>query len=141
MKKSAKIITGFLGITMFLFGLKKFFEPSIAKLQQQVILSELPFPDFTIWATRIGELLVGLALIFLAFFGNKLNAAFRQKFFYASHLMLLIMMLVATYVHLHPAVPSEYLPIAKAPYFPGVYILIVVINMLFNRNSKSNKVQ
>jgi len=138
MKKSVKIITGILGVLMFLPGLNKFFEPAQTKFLNQIVLSELPFTTFTYWLAIIGEVAVGLVLIFLAFFEKKIDTDLRSKIFYLAHFVVFFMMLVAIYVHLHPDVPAEILPIAKPPYMPVAYLFIVGINLLLNKKGTNS---
>jgi len=64
MKRSVRIITGVLGILMFLPGLNKFFEPAHTKFLDQIILSDLPFTTFTYWLAIVSELVIGLTLVF-----------------------------------------------------------------------------
>jgi len=133
MKRSVRIITGVLGILMFLPGLNKFFEPAHTKFLDQIILSDLPFTTFTYWLAIVSELVIGLTLVFLALFEKKMSTALGRKIFYLGHFVVLFMMLVAVYVHLHPNVPAEMLPIAKPPYMPLVYMFIVGLNLFLNR--------
>jgi len=134
MKRSVKIITVILGILIFLPGLNKFFEPAHTKFMDQVIFSELPFTTFTYWLAILSEVIVGLALIFLGLFEKRLSHDAKRNIFYSGHFIILFMMLVAVYIHLHPAVPEEILPIAKAPYMPIAYLLIVGLNLFLNKN-------
>jgi len=138
MKRSVKIITVILGILIFLPGLNKFFEPAHTKFMDQVVLSELPFTTFTYWLAILSEVTVGLALIFLVFLERRLDSAVKRNIFYSGHYIILFMMLVAIYVHIHPDVPAEILPIAKPPYMPMAYLLIVGLNLFLNRKGASN---
>jgi len=134
MKRSVKIITVILGILIFLPGLNKFFEPAHTKFMDQVVLSELPFTTFTYWLAILSEVIVGLALIFLVLFEKRLGHAAKRNIFYSGHIIILFMMLVAVYVHLHPAVPEEILPMAKPPYMPLAYAFVVGMNLFLNKN-------
>lgn len=129
MRKQVRIITLILGILILLFGIKKFFEPSKTKMFDQILLSELPFTEFTYWLGIIGELATGLTFIFLVIYSKKLSSHLINIIFYIGHLSFLIIMLVATYVHLHPAVPAEIVPLGKTPVFPAIFILALLINI------------
>jgi len=49
------------------------------------------------------------------------------------------MMVVAIYVHVHPGIPVEILPMGFKPLaMPITYILLVIINLYLNRNSPIN---
>ena len=67
MKKTAAIITAFLGISMFMFGVLKFIDPFKTWYVTQVTKSELPFPSLSYWSGQLGEIVVGLALILTLF--------------------------------------------------------------------------
>jgi len=135
MNKSARIVTAVFGVLMFLPGLNKFFEPAKTKFFTQLTLSELPFPTSSYWLAIWSEVTIGLTLVLLALLENKFTPVLRQNLFYFCHLVVSVMMLVAIYVHLHPAVPAEVLPLAKPPYMPTAYLLIVSMSIYLNRRS------
>lgn len=134
MTKAVKIITGVLGVATFLAGFNKFFDPSKTNLMIQVTKGELPFPDFTYWLVIFSEQIIGLTLIYLTFFSRKVNNSIKNNLFYLAHLALVVMMLVAIYVHLHPDVPAAALP-GKKPFFPIIYMAIVLLNMYLHKKS------
>jgi len=80
MKRSVRIITGILGILMFLPGLNKFFESAHTKFFDQVILSDLPFTTFTYWLAIVSELVIGLTLVFLALFEKNKHCSWAENF-------------------------------------------------------------
>jgi len=128
MTTTVNILTTVLGILMFLPGLNKFFEPAKTKFYQQINLSHLPFTDFTYWLGITGELLVGIALVTLVLAHSHLRVGTRDRAFYFLHFVTLFILAVAFYVHLHPNVPAEYLPLAKPPIFPTPYVIIACAN-------------
>jgi len=132
---SVKIMTTILGIIMFLPGLKKLFEPSKTKFYRQIELSELPFTDFTYWLGISGELVVGLSLVALVIIQRKLKPVTRDLLFYFLHFVTLFILAVAFYVHLHPNVPAEFLPLAKPPIFPTPYIILACVNLYLYHKS------
>jgi len=139
MTTTVKILTVLLGILMFLPGLKKLFEPSKTKFYRQIELSELPFTDFTYWLGITGEIAVGLALLALVVVHKKLDILIRDGAFYALHFVTLFILAVAFYVHLHPNVPAEFLPLAKPPIFPTPYVIIACINLYLYRQSVQHR--
>lgn len=128
-------MTTILGIIMFLPGLKKLFEPSKTKFYRQIELSELPFTDFTYWLGISGELVVGLSLVALVIIQRKLKPVTRDLLFYFLHFVTLFILAVAFYVHLHPNVPAEFLPLAKPPVFPTPYIILACVNLYLYHKS------
>jgi len=137
MKNPVKVITVVLGVLMFLPGLNKLFEPAKTKLHVQLTLAEVPFTMFTYWLAILGELAVGSLLVILPFIQSRLNPTLRQNLFNLGHLVVTVMMIVAIYVHVHPAVPADVLPLAKPPYMPIAYLLIVSVNLyLYRKNAR-----
>jgi len=134
-KTSVKVTTCLLGALMFLPGLNKLFEPAKTKFYTQLELSGLPFTDLNYWMGISGELVIGVSLVALVIFQSRLGHMMRNRIFYFCHLVVIFMMLVAVYVHLHPNVPAEYLPLAKTPYLPVAYLLIVSTNLFLNWNA------
>jgi len=127
---------------MFLPGLNKLFEPAKTKFYHQIDLSDLPFTDFTYWLGIIGELSVGVALVALVLIQKRLPTATRNRAFYFFHFVTLFILAVAFYVHLHPNVPAEYLPLAKPPIFPTPYVIIACVNCyLYYKNGKQHSTQ
>ena len=133
-----KIITGFLGVGMLLPGLGKFTEPFNTFIYKQLELTGIPFPEVMQYVVKLSEIGIGLILIYIAFTGNKLSTTFRNKIFYLTNSIIIVMMIVAIYVHLHPNVPAEILPLGiKPPFMPVAYILLVVLNTyLYRKQSK-----
>lgn len=130
MTKTNRILNGFLGISMFMFGVLKFVNPFETWYSVQIIKSELPFPNLSFWSGQIGEIIVGIVLIYVLLFGSKLKQNILNKTFLIANVGIIIMMLVAFYVHLHPNVPSEVLPLKiSPPIIPGVFILLAIANI------------
>ncbi len=134
MKKSVKIITGYLGISMFMFGVLKFVNPFKGWYTVQVSASELPFPTLSYWAGQLGEIAVGVAFIFLLFRYKKLAATTVSRFLTLGNLTIIAMMAVAIYVHLHPNVPAEVLPLKiNPPYIPSFFIALPIVSLYLQR--------
>lgn len=135
MNKSNKIISLIVGLLILLPGLAKFIKPFDTFIFEQLYLTGIPFPEIMQYMVKFSEVTVGLTLIYLAVKGSKISPNIRSIAFYLTHLTIIGMMLVATYVHLHPNVPAEILPMeVKPPFMPIFYLLIVFVNIfLFKR--------
>ena len=130
MTKTNRIISGFLGISMFMFGVLKFVKPFKSWYSTQIMKSELPFPNLSFWSGQIGEIIVGIVLICILLSGSKLKQNILNKIFSIANVSIIMMMLVAFYVHLHPNVPSEVLPLKiSPPIIPGVFMLLAIANI------------
>jgi len=133
MIKSIKILTGVLGVFMLVPGLAKFTKPFKTFIYRQLEIIDFPFLEIMPYVVKFSEVGIGLILIYLAFRGNKLNPPLRKVLF-LSNVIIIVMMMVAIYVHLHPDVPAEILPMEfKPPVIPVGYIILVSINLYFNK--------
>ena len=133
MTKTNKIITGILGVSMFMFGILKFINPFRSWYSAQVIKSELPFPTFSFWSGQIGEIIVGILLLYILFTHTKISKKNFDRIFVLGNISIIAMMIVAIYVHLHPNVPSEILPLKiSPPYIPGVFLFLATLNLYTN---------
>tara|TARA_R110000868_G_scaffold37111_2_gene131300 strand:+ start:8274 stop:8702 length:429 start_codon:yes stop_codon:yes gene_type:complete len=136
MKKANRIITGILGISMFMFGALKFINPFKGWYSTQIIKSELPFPTLSFWSGQIGEMLIGLSLLYILFIRTKISKRNFNRIFTLSNISIVVLMIVAFYVHLHPNVPAEILPLKIShPYIPGIFLLLAILN-LYLKNDK-----
>lgn len=132
MNKSVKVITGFLGISMFMFGVLKFVNPFKNWYSQQIFLSDFPLPILSYWMGQLGEIIVGVAFIFLLFNHKKISSLKLNLIFNLGNFSIIIMMLVAFYVHAHPNVPADVLPLKiSPPYIPGFFLLLAIANIYF----------
>ncbi|MDO6685200.1 MULTISPECIES: hypothetical protein [unclassified Agarivorans] len=138
-EKSEKVLTGFLGGFLLMGGTVKFFEPFTSMFASQIALSELPFPELSKWAGQLGEISVGLSLLVLLIAGRKVPQWFAEKLFYLANLAIVVIMLVAVYVHLHPMVPAEVLPLAsKPPSLTLVILFLSLLNVYLHRNNMAS---
>ncbi|MFC5623107.1 hypothetical protein [Algoriphagus winogradskyi] len=136
MKKSVRIISGILGVIVLLPGVGKFMEPFKTLVNQQLVLSAIPFPDQMQFFVKFSQLTVGLVLIYLSFYGNELKLRMRETTFYLANMTVILMMLVASYVHLHPNVPAAVLPLGiKPPLIPIAYLILVFFNLYLYKSS------
>lgn len=135
-RKTEKIITGFLGAFLLMGGTVKFFEPFTTKFATQIALSGLPFPALSNFAGQWGEIITGITLLTLLVFGKKLSPVMADKAFYLSNLLIAFIMVVAVYVHFHPDVPANILPLESKPPFLTVFVLLLAgLNIYLHRRN------
>ncbi|WP_424962906.1 hypothetical protein [Ekhidna sp.] len=136
MKKAHKILTGFLGISMFMFGMLKFVNPFKGWYSVQVQMSALPLQSLSYWAGQLGEILVGAAFIVLAFSCLVQKSRVKNLISVYGNLLIVVMMLAAFYVHMHPDVPASVLPLKiRPPAIPAVFLVLAVVNIYAGRKS------
>jgi hypothetical protein len=136
--KAIKLISWFLGIGMFLFGVLKVLSPTIhywftVQMTNSGLAAYIP-----IWVGIAGEIVVGSALLLsLLIDGNLAGKNFKLVILLAS-VAILPMMATAIYVHLEPNVPAEVLPLKiKPPIIPAFFMLLALINIyLIQRKRK-----
>tara|TARA_R110002095_G_scaffold211041_1_gene198757 strand:+ start:155 stop:427 length:273 start_codon:yes stop_codon:yes gene_type:complete len=78
----------------------------------------------------LGELTAGGTLLLLLILWKRFSAEIAHGAFYLAQLLIAMIMLVAVYVHLHPDVPAEVLPLQSMP-----PILTLIILSLAGVNS------
>lgn len=143
MSKISKILTLLIGVFMLVTGLLKFVNPFKLWYQSQVFMSELPFPSLSYWGGQFGEIFIGALMLYLLFnktffLKNGMNKGFKMSLT-GLNLIVIVMMLVACYVHIHPNVPHEVLPLKiKPPIIPLAFVLMSVYNIV-SINRAQNK--
>lgn len=137
MNKPTKRISLFLGVSMFAFGTLKFLDPFKLWYTTQIVTSDLPFQQWSYWAGQLGEILCGLVFILLPLFEQRIPTKINKTIFYINNIAIALMMVVAVYVHLHPHVPSDVLPLKiKPPIIPSIFLMISLINIrLYQRKT------
>lgn len=136
-QNAGRVLTGVLGAFMLLGGSAKFFMPFTHMFAQQITLSGLPFPALSAFAGQAGEISSGLVLLAFFALGGKLASSLANKVFDLTHLLIVVIMLVAVYVHLHPAVPAEVLPFqSKPPVVTVIVLMLAVLNMGLRRKGR-----
>ena len=129
------IIALVLGVTMFMFGFLKFFEPFHSWFQVQITNSHLPGPSFAMGIA--GELSIGIAFIAAVAARVRLGR-YRQKLVVATCLGLIANMCVAIYVHLQPNVPAGVLPLGiKPPFIPLSFLALAVWELVLVTRSQA----
>jgi hypothetical protein len=117
----------FLGVVIFLFGFLKLFDPFHFWFEVQVANSGLPAPSFIMGIA--GEIGMGLALLG-SFFARRWLADSRHAISAGACLSMIVMMCVATYVHLQPNVPAAVLPLGiKPPVIPLSFLALAAADL------------
>ncbi|OJZ64519.1 hypothetical protein BRW65_29030 [Mycobacterium paraffinicum] len=126
--KILKYNSMFLGSTMFLFGFLKFFEPFRTWFDVQITKSRLP--RLCIPMGIVGEISIGLSLLSAARVGRQTPNLF-GPIASAASAGLIANMAGATYVHVHPEVPADVLPLKiKPPVIPLIFMLLAAVNLV-----------
>jgi hypothetical protein len=130
--KAVRTISTFLGISMFMFGVLKFFNPFKGWYSVQIMNSELN--EFLYWPGITGEILVGILFLGTVLFRERLSQKAFSLAIIAASVMEVMIMAIATRVHLHPNVPADVLPLKiKPPVIPIIFILLAVADIIFTR--------
>lgn len=112
---------------MFVFGFLKLFEPFSTWFDVQITKSGLP--RLSIPAGIAGEMIIGLGLLSTPFVRRKASKLYAPVVFVAS-VGLIVNMGVAIYVHLHPEVPANVLPLGiKPPFIPSFVLILAAVNV------------
>ena len=134
--KRLKRLSVFLGVLMFTFGFLKYFPPISGWFVTQITNSGLPL--ISIQAGKLTEMLVGL--MFLVPWVGDVSFQRRRQINVVASLILISQMLVATYVHLHPNVPANVLPLGiKPPFIPLTVLALAALNGFFFFKLRSRK--
>lgn len=137
-QNTQRLLTGVLGSFMLLGGVAKFFEPFTTMFAQQITLSRMPFANLAAFSGQAGEIASGVLLLAFFAFGSRLVGPFFDRIFYLTNLLIVVIMLVAVYVHLHLDVPAEVLPFqSKPPVLTIIVLLLAVLNMQLHRRNHS----
>lgn len=126
--KFVKFSTGFLALSMFVFGILKFVNPFKEWYSVQVMNSGLGEISYALGI--VGEIAVGVILGICLIMGQRISAKHYFLFTTGSYLIIILMMATGVYVHLHPEVPAEVLPLKiKPPYIPLFFMLLALSNL------------
>ncbi len=131
--KGQKILNVLLGATILLFGLLKFFSPFRDWYKAQLETSGLPR---FLYPVGIGdEIATGVA--FLLPFLLSMNDKSKRSYLTLANSSIIAIMMVATFVHLVPQVPSDILPLKiKPPIVPLTFMAIAIFNLVRIRKDK-----
>ena len=138
--KAIKLISWFLGIGMFMFGILKVLSPMIhGWFNVQMTNSGLAV-YMPIWLGIAGEIVVGTALLLSLLTDKNLFSRKFQLIIQLASAAILPMMLTAIYVHLQPNVPAEVLPLKiKPPFIPVFFLLLALTNIYLIRRHRQNR--
>ncbi|MFG6566092.1 hypothetical protein ACGYLI_17910 [Sulfitobacter sp. 1A13421] len=132
-----RLLSGLLGAFLLLGGVAKFFLPFTDMFAQQIALSQLPFPALSAFAGQAGEITAGIILLGYFFGWQRLQGPISDLIFALTTLLIVIIMLVAVYVHLHPAVPAEVLPFqSKPPVLTVIIMALAILNGWLRRKTR-----
>jgi len=127
--KYNKISTWFLAISIFMFGVLKLINPFKSWYRVQITNADLGQLSYVTGIT--GEITVGTTLLLCLLYKQKISAKAFELLTTISYSVIVIMMLIAVYVHLHPDVPAEVLPLKiKAPYIPLTFLTLALSNIV-----------
>ena len=136
--KYIKVSSWFLGVSIFMFGILKFFDPFKSWYQVQINNSGLGNLSYAMGI--MGEIVVGFTIISALIFREKLSEVVYKSLLKVAFGMIAFMMIVAVYVHIHINVPAEVLPLKiKAPIIPIFFMAIALTNLgLFSTKNKTS---
>lgn len=118
----------FLAISMLMFGILKFVNPFKSWYSVQVTNSELGQLSYAMGI--VGEIGVGTTLILCLVYRQKIPLRVYHLLTNVSFIIIIIMMFTGIYVHLHPNVPAEVLPLKiKPPYIPTFFLMLALSNI------------
>ena len=127
MSRVLKYNSIFLGMSIFMFGFLKFFDPFRTWFHIQIAKSGLP--PFFIPLGMAGEMVIGLSLLSATVFRDRIRTLFKPVVALASA-GLILSMAVAIYVHLQSAVPASVLPLGiRPPLIPLFVLLLAGLNL------------
>ena len=132
-----RLLSGLLSAFLLLGGVAKFFLPFTDMFAQQIALSRLPFPALSAFAGQAGEITAGIILLGFFIGWQRLQGPISDLVFALTTLLVVIIMLVAVYVHLHPDVPAEVLPFqSKPPVLTVIVMALAILNGWLRRKTR-----
>lgn len=121
--KYTKMTTWFLAVAMFMFGILKFVNPFKAWYSVQIENSGLGQTAYVMGI--VGEITVGVVLLGCLIYKQQLGKKWYDLVTTMALITIIIMMLTSAYVHGHPNVAADVLPLKiKPPYIPAFIIII-----------------
>ena len=126
--KTVRVISTFLGLSIFMFGIVKFVNPFKGWYSVQIINSGMS--ESLYWLGIIGEISVGMLFLGSVLFRKKLSKkVFGLTIILASSIAIMIMV-TAIRTHLHPNVPANVLPLKiKPPFIPGFFLFLAIADI------------
>ncbi len=130
--KAVRIISTFLGLAMFMFGILKLVNPFKGWYSVQIMNSGTN--EFLYWPGIGGEISVGILFIASVLFRERLSKKVFSPAIISASVLVIIVMVVAIRVHLNPNVPANVLPLKiKPPFIPGFFLLLAIADIFLIR--------
>lgn len=116
---------------MFMFGVLKFINPFKKWYSIQITNSRLGQLSYIMGIS--GEISIGAILILCLIFRQKISKKTYNLLTNFSFFAIIIMMIIGVYVHIHPDVPADVLPLKiKPPYIPIFFLLLALSNIILS---------
>jgi hypothetical protein len=126
MKKNL-LINVFLGTSMLMFGVLKFFDPFKSWYTTQIVNSGMG--DLSYMLGICGEIAVGILLLYSTIFTIIRKDIYGLIVIFSSAIVV-VMMATGVYVHMHPEVPADVLPLKiKPPFIPLIFLMLALFNI------------
>jgi hypothetical protein len=130
--KAVRIISAFLGFSMFTFGILKFVNPFKGWYSVQIMNSGLN--GYLYWLGILGEISAGILFLGIVLFRNKLSKKVFSLTIILASALVIMMMVTAIRTHLHPNVPADVLPLKiKPPFIPGFLLVLAIADIFLIR--------
>ena len=127
--KAVRIISAFLGILMFMFGIVKFVNPFKGWYSVQIMNSGLN--ESLYWPGIIGEISAGVLFLGIVLLRKKVSGKVSSLTILSASAIVIMIMVTAIRTHLHPNVPADVLPLKiKPPFIPGFFLLLAIADMV-----------
>lgn len=125
--KKLLLINVFLGTSMLMFGVLKFFNPFKSWYATQIVNSGMG--DLSYLLGIAGEITAGGLLLYAT-----ISTVTRKNVYglivILSSALIVFMMATGVYVHMHPEVPADVLPLKiKPPYIPLIFLMLALFNI------------
>ena len=130
--KAVRVISAFLGLSIFMFGILKLVDPFKGWYSVQIRNSGMS--ESLYWLGIIGEISDGMLFLAGSLFVKKLSKqVFSVTIILASTIAIMIMV-TAIRAHLHPNVPASVLPLKiKPPFIPGFFLILAIADIFLIR--------
>ena len=139
--KPVKLISWFLGVDMFMFGILKLTIPTIHGWFNVQMTNSGLSEYFPLWIGIAGEIITGSTLIISLLSDKNLSSKVFRIMIQLASIAIIPMMLTAIYVHLQPNVPAEVLPLKiKTPVIPSFVLILSLVNIYLVQRLFKNKV-
>jgi len=126
--KAIRIISVFLGISMFMFGILKLVNPFKSWYSIQIINSGIDQSLY--WPGILGEISAGVLFLGIILFRSRLSKKVFSVVIIAASAIVIMLMLTAIRTHLHPNVSANVLPLKiKPPIIPGLFLLLAIADI------------